>query len=172
MSSTTAIIIGGGVIGLSTAYHLAHKKFGRIILLEKGAIGEGSSSRAAGITTGLLWSETGVRARKKGIELFEQFSQELVGYRYHNEHGCLNLFSPELWPARSALLPLYERLGAPYDILKAAQVRKSWPELHPPADYMGLHDPLGGYSEAEEYIAALARRVREMGVEIRESEKV
>src|SRR2546427_5727942 len=98
MRSTTAIIIGGGVIGLSAAYHLARKKFGRIVLIEKGQVGEGSSSRAAGITTGLLWSETGVRARKKGIELFQQVSQELGGYRYHSEHGCLNLFSPELWP--------------------------------------------------------------------------
>src|SRR5205085_724984 len=141
MRSTTAIIIGGGVIGLSAAYHLARKKFGRIIVLEKGAIGDGSSSRAAGITTGLLWSETGVRARKKAIELFEQFSQELGGYRYHNEHGCLNLFSPELWPARAALLPLYERLHAPYEILDAAQMRNRWPCLHPPDDYIGLHDP-------------------------------
>src|SRR5437762_13696666 len=74
----TAIVIGGGVIGLSAAYHLARKKFGRIIVLEKGAIGEGSSSRAAGITTGLLWSETGIRARKKGIELFEQDRKSVV----------------------------------------------------------------------------------------------
>src|SRR5206468_2216046 len=119
-----------------------------------------------------LWSETGVRARKKGIELFQQVSQELGGYRYHSEHGCLNLFSPELWPARSALLPLYDRLGAPYEVLNDLQMRKRWPDLHPPPDYIGLHDPSGGYSEPEEYISALAKRVRELGVEIREGAKV
>ena len=36
----TAIILGAGVTGLSTAYHLAQKKFGRIILLDKGPVGD------------------------------------------------------------------------------------------------------------------------------------
>ena len=37
---------------------------------------------------------------------------ELDGYMFHNEHGCLGLFSPALWPARAALLPLYGTKGA------------------------------------------------------------
>src|SRR5438552_1418802 len=51
-------------------------------------------------------------------------------------------------------------------------MRNRWTCLHPHDDYIGLHDPLGGYGELEEYIAALTRRVRDLGVEIRESEKV
>jgi sarcosine oxidase subunit beta len=54
MASPTAVIVGGGVTGLSTAYHLALRRFGRIILLDKGPVGDGSSSRAAAIITGLL----------------------------------------------------------------------------------------------------------------------
>ena len=42
------VIIGGGIIGVSIAYHLALKKAGRIVLLEKGQLGEGSTSRCAG----------------------------------------------------------------------------------------------------------------------------
>ena len=52
MSSATVIIVGGGVIGLSTAYQLARKRFGKVILLEKGPVGDGSSSRAGGIIPG------------------------------------------------------------------------------------------------------------------------
>ena len=79
MQSSTAIIIGGGVIGLSTAYHLARMRFGKIILLDKGPVGDGSSSRAAGIITGLLWSETGVLARKRSLELYRELSSDLPG---------------------------------------------------------------------------------------------
>ncbi|MCF7687150.1 MAG: FAD-binding oxidoreductase [Cephaloticoccus sp.] len=164
----TIIIVGAGVTGLSTAYHLARLKAGRIIVLEQGPIGNGSSSRAGGITCALLWTETGVRARKVATKWFRHLSGELSGYTYHNEHGCLNLFSPELWPTRAALLPLYDRLDAPYQILSAEQIKARWPQLNPPENYLGLHDPLGGYSEPTDYLPALAKRVREFGVEIRE----
>lgn len=112
MISTTAVIIGGGVTGLSTAYHLARKGYGRIIVLEKGPVGDGSSSRAAGIITGLLWSETGVRARKLSLELFRELSEDLDGYSFQAV-GCLNLFDLSSWPERAALLPLYERAMHP-----------------------------------------------------------
>src|SRR6266540_4493286 len=139
MSSATAVIIGGGVIGLSTAYHLARKGFGRIIVLEKGPVGDGSSSRAAGIITGLLWSETGVLARKISLARFRELSDELESYQFQAV-GCLNLFDPAGWAARD--------------------------------EWSGLLDPLGGYSEPDEYIPALARKCRALGVEIREHQQV
>jgi glycine/D-amino acid oxidase-like deaminating enzyme len=163
--SSSAVIIGGGVIGLSTAYHLARKGFGKITVVEKGPVGDGSSSRAAGIITGLLWSETGVLARKRSLQLYRELSEELPGYRFQDV-GCLNLFDLPSWPERLALLPLYDRLGAPYEI------HARWPELTPTEDLIGLFDPLGGYSEPDEYIPALARRVRDLGVEILEGEQV
>src|SRR5580704_6548340 len=108
MKSQTAIIVGGGVIGLSTAYHLARRKYGKVIVLDKGLAGDGSSSRAAGIITGHLWSEPGVLARKKAFEIYAELSRDLPGYRFQNV-GCINLFDPPSWPAREALLPLYRR---------------------------------------------------------------
>jgi len=171
MISTTTVIIGGGVTGLSTAYHLARKGYGRIILLEKGPVGDGSSSRAAAIITGLLWSETGVRARKVSLQLFRELSEDLDDYIFQAV-GCLNLFDLSSWPERAALLPLYERCAAPFEILDVDEMRARWPDLHPQDEYIGLYDPLGGFSEPDDYILALARRCRELGVEIREHEQV
>ena len=51
MATPAAVVIGGGVIGLSAAYHLARRDIGPIVLVEKGPVGDGSSSRAAGIIT-------------------------------------------------------------------------------------------------------------------------
>ena len=172
MPGPTVVIVGGGVIGLSAAYHLASNHDARVIVIEKQSIGSGSSSRAAGITTGLLWSEAGVMARRLGIEWFQRLSRELPGYAYHDEHGCLNLFTPEMWAERVPLLPLYDRLGKEYHVLTAAQIGRRWPALHPPDDFVGLHDPSGGYSEPDEYIAALLRRLRQLQVEIVEGRQV
>ena len=151
---TSTVVVGGGVI-----------------LLEKGRIGDGSSCRAAGITSGLLWTETGVRARQIGLQLFKELSDELDGYHYNDEHGCLNVFTPTQWLERVKLLPLYDRLQVLYEILSAEAIRKRWPALNAPDDWTGLHDPRGGYSEADEYLASLARRVGQLGVEVYEQEQ-
>ncbi len=160
------------MIGLSAAYHLASNQDARVVVIEKQSIGSGSSSRAAGITTGLLWSETGVMARRLGIQWFQRLSRELPGYAYHDEQGCLNLFTPEMWAERAKLLPLYDRLGKEYKVLTAAEIGRRWPALHPPEDFVGLHDPSGGYSEPDEYIAALVQRLRQLRVEIIEGQQV
>src|ERR1700733_12811831 len=101
------VIVGAGVTGLSTAYHLAKKRFGKIVLIDKGQAGDGSSQRAAGIITGLLWNETGVLVRKRCLALFQELSEELDGYAFR-PLGCLSLFSQESWPEREALLPMYD----------------------------------------------------------------
>jgi glycine/D-amino acid oxidase-like deaminating enzyme len=171
MSSSTAIIVGGGVIGLSTAYHLAKRGYGRIILLDKGQVGDGSSSRAAGIITGLLWSETGVRARKRAFELYAELSRELDGYKYQNV-GCLNLFDSNSWNEREPMLAMYRRCEAPFEIMSNLEIQKRWPQLTPSEKFQGLYDPRGGYSEPDEYIPAIRKKIRELGVEIFEHQAV
>ena len=165
--SRRAVIVGAGVTGLSTAYHLARKSYGSITVVEKGRVGDGASSRAAGIITGLLWSETGVLARKISLSRFRELSGELDGYRYRNV-GCLNLFDAASWPERERLLPLYDRLGVEYTVMDRAEMAAAWPDLALTGEPVGLFDPLGGYSEPDHYLPALADGCRALGVEIRE----
>jgi glycine/D-amino acid oxidase-like deaminating enzyme len=74
---------------------------GPVTLLEKEVIGDGASSRAGGIITDLLWSRTGIEARKISLALYGELSEELAeyGYRFQNV-GCLNLFDVQDWAER------------------------------------------------------------------------
>ncbi len=169
MSATDIVIVGGGVIGLSAAFHLARSGNLRVTLLEKGAVGAGSSSRAGGIITGHLWSKTGVEARKISLRIFHELSEELSAYGYeYQAAGCLNLFSGAAWRERERLLSLYDACDVPYEIIDADEIRRRWSMLSPQDDAIGLFDPLGGYSEPDDYVPALARKCRDLGVDIRE----
>lgn len=168
---STALVIGAGAVGLSTAYHLAQRRFGRVVVVDKGAVGDGASSRAAGIITGLLWTATGVAVRRLSLRRFRELSAELPGYRYRDV-GCLNLFHAADLAARQALCPLYDRLGAPYELLDAAQVHRRWPALAPRDGLAAQFDPDGGYSEPDEYLPALAAGCRDLGVDIRQGTAV
>ena len=71
------VIIGGGVIGLSVAYQLALKKAGKIILLEKGQLGEGSTSRCVGGIRSQFSTEINIRFSLESMRLFDRFKEEL-----------------------------------------------------------------------------------------------
>jgi len=57
-------------------------------------------------------------------------------------------------------------------VLDASEIHRRWPVLEPPEDFVGLWDPVGGYSEPEQYVPALAERIRQLGGEVRENQKV
>jgi len=69
------VIIGGGVIGVSIAYHLAIKKAGRIVLFEKGQLGEGSTSRCVGRIRTQFSTEINIRFSLESLKTFERFEK-------------------------------------------------------------------------------------------------
>ena len=94
----TVIIVGAGVTGLSTAFHLAEKKVDRIVLLDKGKVGDGSSIRSGAINTMLMSTKTATRARAKSMDIFERFSCILDRSTFY-QVGCLGLYNTEQYSA-------------------------------------------------------------------------
>ena len=79
-SSSEAVIIGGGVIGVSTAYHLAKRDFKNIVLLEREQFfGQGSTGRCAGGFRHQFSTDINIQMSLKSIAMLEKFETEL-GY--------------------------------------------------------------------------------------------
>ena len=66
------VVIGGGIIGGSIANHLAFKNIGRIVLLEKGQLGEGSKSRCIGRIRTQFSTEINVRFSLESIKVLSR----------------------------------------------------------------------------------------------------
>jgi len=66
------VVIGGGIMGVSVAYHLAKLGWKDVILLEKGEIASGESGWAAGLVTQFHTSPTLMQIRKYSIDLFSE----------------------------------------------------------------------------------------------------
>src|SRR4051795_1205331 len=89
-SRASAVIIGGGVIGLSTAYHLARAGVPDVVLVEKGELGSGSSSKAAGGVRAQFSDAVNIELGARSLRAFETFpatfDQEIdlrqVGYLF------------------------------------------------------------------------------------------
>ena len=164
-------IMGGGVIGMSTAFHLAEKGVPKITVIDKGNIGGGSSLQAAGIVTSLEWNETAIRARLKTLDNFERFSSILNGYFFH-QVGCVNLSSEEGYIEGKELRDLQIRLGSKVEVLQGKELTNRFSDVIAGPDEFGVLDLRGGYSEPHRYVPALHNKIKDMGVQIREHEEV
>ena len=76
----TTVVIGGGITGVSFAYHLARAGVPDVVLLEKGELTSGSTCHAAGLVTQFNPSPTMMRFRRYSIELYRELGVfETVG---------------------------------------------------------------------------------------------
>src|SRR2546425_1208661 len=93
--TASAVIIGGGVVGCSIAYHLARRGQHDVVVLERETVGSGTTSKAAGGIRVQFPSETEIRFSLESIRVFEGFREEFgvdPGYR---TIGYLYLLSEE-----------------------------------------------------------------------------
>ena len=167
----SVVVIGAGVTGLSTAFHLVEKGVERVVVVDKGSVGGGSSLQAGGIITMLLGTETEVRARAISLDLFERFSRILDGYHFH-QVGCLNLVTQDVFSGAAPVRDMWRRLGGRFEVLRGGEISERFPDLAAVETDIGVLDLRSGYSEPHRYVPALRAKLEDMGVEIRENEPV
>ena len=70
------VVVGGGIIGCSTAYHLAKEGYTDIVLLERQLLSSGTTWHAAGLITTLRDTESQTKLAAYSLQLYEQLSKE------------------------------------------------------------------------------------------------
>ena len=74
-NSTDVVIVGAGIMGVSTAYHLARRRFGRVTVLERDGICTGSTALASGGIRHQYANRIGIELTRRSIERYERFEQ-------------------------------------------------------------------------------------------------
>src|SRR5271157_2770118 len=73
------LIVGGGVIGTSIAYHLAARRAGRVVVLEKSFLGAGSSGKSGAIIRQHYSNRLTASMAQKSLRVFEHFDDVVGG---------------------------------------------------------------------------------------------
>jgi len=165
------VVVGAGITGLSTAFHLADKGAQRILVVDKGRVGSGSSSKSGAVNTMLMPTETGTLARGITMDIFERFSKILDNYSFH-QVGCLFIYNEQEFLATESEREMQHGAGAKFEVLRRKEMEQRFPALSIKDSEYCVLDLRGGWNEPDTYIHALRAKVREMGVEIRENEPV
>ena len=119
------VIIGGGIVGASIAYHLGKRKMGSVILLEKERLGEGSTGRCLGGIRCQFSTSINIRFSLESFRAFQSFREELGVDPEFRQIGYLFLASTSGGEKiLKEQLPLWLHFGIPVELLEAEELLK------------------------------------------------
>jgi len=167
------VIIGGGIIGLSIAYHLGQRKAGKIVLLEKGQLGEGSTSRCVGGIRTQFSTEINIRFSLESLKTFDHFEEEFGVNPEFRKIGYLFLATTEQEVNTfKGNVILQKRFSIPVEWLEPDEIRRRYP-------YLKMDDILGGtfclwdgYAGPSEVLSGFVSAAKRAGVMIYEGREV
>ncbi|MBI5183123.1 MAG: FAD-binding oxidoreductase [Nitrospinae bacterium] len=162
------VIIGGGIIGISIAYHLAKSGCSNVVVLEKeDLIGAGSTSKGAGGIRQQFSTEINIRLSMESVKIFERFADEMGCEEVFYQNGYLFLLSTEEeMKSFKKNVELQRDLGLEVDILSPDEMRAMIP-------FINTEDILGvtfcrsdGYADIDGVLQGFAREAKRLGVKI------
>ncbi len=163
------VIVGGGVIGVSIAYHLAMRKAGRVLLLEKGQLGEGSTSRCVGGIRTQFSTEINLLFSLESLKTFGQFQDEFGVDPEFRRIGYLFLAtSPMEMQVFKENFRLQRKFDIPVELLNGDEIERRWPYLRTDDIVGGTFCPWDGHAGPSEVLSGFAAAARRAGVKIHE----
>ncbi|CAN7248308.1 FAD-dependent oxidoreductase [Rhizobium sp. LjRoot30] len=172
-SHAQIVVIGGGIIGCSTAYHLARDHKADVVLLEQGALTSGSTWHAAGLVGQLRSSASITRVLKYSVDLYKGLEAETGLATGWKMTGCLRLATnQDRWTEFRRLATTARSFGMDMHLVSPDEVKKMWPLMNVD-DLVGASWlPTDGQASPSDITQSLAKGARMHGAKIVENVRV
>jgi sarcosine dehydrogenase len=167
------VVIGGGIIGCSTAYHLARDHKADVVLLEQGQLTSGSTWHAAGLVGQLRSSASITKVLKYSVDLYKRLDQETGLETGWKMSGCLRLATNrDRWTEYRRLATTAQSFGMDMHLLSPDEAKAMFP-LMQVDDLVGASWlPTDGQASPSDITQSLAKGARMHGARIIENVRV
>jgi 4-methylaminobutanoate oxidase (formaldehyde-forming) len=169
-TSAAVIVVGGGIVGASVAYHLGQMGVGEVLLLEKGKLTSGSTWHAAGLVGQLRTSANITQLLGYSVALYDRLEAETGHATGWKRNGGLRLAcNAERWTEVRRQATTAHSFGLEMHLLTPKEAQELWP-LMAVDDVVGAAFlPTDGQASPSDIVQALATGARHSGVAIREN---
>ena len=161
------VVIGGGVVGVSTLYHLAKKGWSDVVLAERKELTSGSTWHAAGLLPLFNLSYSVGQIHKYSVKLYGELEAETgqhVGFRKVSNIRLAR--TKDRWDEFMYYAGIAETIGVKVNKLTPQQVKEIWPLCEMDGILGAIQHPDDGYIQPADLTQALAKGARSRGAEI------
>lgn len=172
-SHARAVVIGGGVVGVSTLYHLAKKGWTDSVLLERNELTSGSTWHAAGLLPLFNMSYSVGQIHKYSVKLYGELEAETgqdVGLKRVSNIRLAQ--TKDRWDEYMQYAGVAETLGVDVRVLTPEQVKEIWPLCNTEGLVGAIQHPDDGYIQPADLTQAMATGARNMGATIHRQTRV
>ncbi len=167
------VIIGGGVVGCSIAYHLARLGWSDVLLLERKQLTSGTTWHAAGLIGQLRGSINMTRLARYTAELYRQLEEETGQATGYRQCGSISIATnTERFEELKRNASMAKVFGLTVNVIGREEIKQRYPLINDSDILGGIHIPSDGYGNAVDITQALARGARNGGVQIVQDCKV
>jgi sarcosine dehydrogenase len=166
-TSARVVVIGGGIVGCSTAYHLAKLGFTDTVLVEKHKLTSGSTFHAAGLVGQLRTSANITQLLGYSVDLYRRLEEETGLATGWKMNGGLRLAcNPERWNEVKRQATTAKSFGLEMHLLSPNEAQELWPLMNVDDVVGAAFLPTDGQASPSDITMALARGARNAGVMI------
>ena len=160
----SVVVVGGGVMGVSTAFHLAEAGVQDVLLLDGGPLGGGSTCKAAGGVRAMFSDEVNIELGKRSLEAFARFAERPGQQIDLHRVGYLFLLDrPEHVRAMSDAVDLQNALGVPSRMVSPEEAARLSPLIGTDGLLAAAWSPTDGHCTPESVVLGYATAARRLG---------
>jgi dimethylglycine dehydrogenase len=166
-SHARVVVIGGGIAGCSTLYHLTREGWSDVVLTERDELTSGSTWHAAAQVTQFGANQTTVALKRHSINLYRELAADLENpISYHITGGMRLAHTPEQVDTYKHFVGMAAGMGVEMEFIDTAEIGKRHPLINTEGLLGAWWDPLDGDIDPAGITFAMARKAREAGAEV------
>ena len=167
-SRTKAVVIGGGIAGCSTLYHLTRQGWGDVVLVERNELTSGTTWHSAAQVTNFGTNQTMVGLKTHSINLYKELSENTeYPINYNHADGGIRLANTEeQMQGYRHFASMARGMGVNLEVIDARECALRHPLISTANLLGGLWDPLDGDIDPAQLCQALAYHARKAGAEV------
>jgi sarcosine dehydrogenase len=168
-ASARVVIVGGGIVGCSVAYHLGKLGWTDVLLLEQGRLTSGSTWHAAGLVGQLRTSANITQLLGYSVELYQRLEADTGQATGWKRNGGLRLAcTADRWTEVRRQATTAHSFGLEMHLLTAKEAQDLWPPMQVEDVVGAAFLPTDGQANPADITQALAKGARIAGVSLRE----